>query len=273
MRRHIQSLDLSEEAKALLERSSRPIRGLEVRADEGSDSVAFGGFAVKWNEPTLIRTWFDEYLEQFARGSWAETIAERGPTGSGQIKLCYKHDGASLMFGGGPTAGRLTSLEETDDGVRYEAETIDTSTGRDLAAELRAGTVDRNSFAFEATRESWDKDSDPWLCTVEKCTVWEVSPVNWPAYAGSVIDSVRSEVLASPMAEAMKDALETLRSGREVSPSALRAIEEAASLARDIEAQIRSGSAGADDADDRAGALVVKRRRLELTKHTRKDQT
>jgi HK97 family phage prohead protease len=274
LRQHIRELDISEEAKALLSRAGLHVPaeirgGLELRADGTDGPVQWAGYAVPWDQPALIRDWWDTYFEVFSRGSWLDTIAERGPDGDGQIKLCYKHDGAVLSFGSGPTAGKLTALFEDDYGVRYEAETIDTSTGRDLSAELLAGTVDRTSFAFEAKEETVTKDTEPWTYTVGRAHVYEISPVNWPAYSGSVIDQVRDEITKLPVADALRSALRAVRAGRELSPAALRALDDAASVAIEIKSSIEAdarASAEASDAGETAGAVDIERCRFEMSR-------
>ena len=52
--------------------------GLEVRADGTENEpgkMTIGGFAVRYNQPTLIRDcWGDEWLEEIAAGAFDESL-------------------------------------------------------------------------------------------------------------------------------------------------------------------------------------------------------
>lgn len=232
--------EIDDVARELLTRAGLTIpsaveTSVEVRSVGEDGAVTFGGYAVKWDQPTVIRDWWSDYIEVFRRGSWTKTIAERGAKsagGNGAIKLMYKHDAATMGYGGAAVAGAIDVLEEDEIGVRYEAHTIDTSTGRDLAAELRAGVIDRVSFGFDAIRDAITAGANGALDIVERLEIraYEISPVNWPAYETSTIDYARNALVEGSFVDAIKKTIAEVRAGRVLSQANVDRITEARDL-------------------------------------------
>ena len=169
--------------------------------------VRFGGYALKWDNIATIRDFFADYKEQFQRGAFAKTIKERGPAGNGAIKLLRQHNQRAAI------AGRYNSLYEDDIGLAYEAETIDTSIGKDLAIEIRENTLHNMSIMFDAVVEEYDKDQNKY--TVKEARLYEISPVLWGAYETSTIEMRSWEDMAFNL-----DRLVTAcRAGRRLEPA------------------------------------------------------
>lgn len=159
---------------------------IEVRQEETeTGGVRFAGYGVRWGEvATIYDWWFGEFTEEFRKGSWKKTIAERGPNGNGQIKYCRQHNYQIAL------AARYLDLREDDTGLYYEAETIDTTVGRDLAEELRSGVINSNSVGWDSLVEEFNHEEDHRIIIEAKG--YEISAVNWPAYEGATIDAVRA---------------------------------------------------------------------------------
>jgi HK97 family phage prohead protease len=201
-----------------------PARDLEVRQEGENGTATFGGYAILWEDPTEILDWLGSFTEVFVRGAFKKTIAERGPKGNGQIKFMRQHGLDSFVI-----AARYTDLSEDARGLRFEVETIDTTVGRDLAAEVRAGVIDTVSVGFDAVREEWDSDEEK--RTVLEARLFEISAVNWPAYPNAKIDSVR----AFERLPAYLDALLTeLRAGKVLSAANMTKLNEARDLLNQV---------------------------------------
>ncbi len=196
-----------------------PARDLEVRQEADDGSVTFSGYGVLFDDPTEIRDFFGSFTEVFKRGAFLKTISERGPQGNGQIKLLRGHDAFSAI------AARYLSLEEDARGLRFEAETIGTTTGFDLAAELRAGVIDTMSIGFDAIREEYDSEEEK--RTVLEARLYEISAVPWPAYEGAKIDSVRAFERLPEYLEAL---LQEIREGKVLSNANFARLTEARDL-------------------------------------------
>ena len=96
-------------------------------------------------------------------------------------------------------AGRFTKLYEDETGLYYEAETIPTTVGRDLATELRSGVLHNMSIQFDALREEYDKEANTF--TVLESRLFEISPVLWGAYENSTVANVRNASDIMPFLE------------------------------------------------------------------------
>ena len=63
----------------------------------------------------------------------------------------------------------------------------DTSTGRDLIANIRAKIVDGMSFAFSPVKTQWNETPELDTRTLLDVDLFEVSPCVWPAYPDTTV--------------------------------------------------------------------------------------
>lgn len=164
------------------------------KADGESGIVT--GYCSKWWE-------VDSYLETTAPGSFAKTIAERGPkSGADRILFRYEHD---------ITVGKHLDITEDQTGPRIEAEVIDDGQwGTVLRRHLKAGVPYGLSIGFRrvgsrpATKDDpldltrvpsqMLADFDPSMVTVlTEVKLLENSAVSFPAVDSALIDSYRSD--------------------------------------------------------------------------------
>ncbi len=168
-------------------REAVPERPVIVETEEKSDGTAtFSGYLLRWGDIAEIRDFFGSYNEMFERGAFSKTFNERGPQGNNAIKLMRQHDQNNIL------AGKFTDLHEDETGAAFEARTIDTSVGRDLAVEIREGVMNTMSIGFDdlSPKENYEKERN--LFTVSQAKMYEASPVYWPAYDSGTIDNFRS---------------------------------------------------------------------------------
>jgi|SRR5215204_712534 len=158
-----------------------------VESEEKSDGSAwFAGYLLRWGDQANIRDFFGQYSESFERGAFTKTFNERGPQGNNAIKLLRMHDRTNVQ------AGKFLDLHEDDAGPAFEARTIDTDTGRNLAVEIREGVMNTMSVGFDdlSPKENYDKERNHF--TVSQAKMYEASPVYWPAYESASIEQFRS---------------------------------------------------------------------------------
>ena len=213
-----------------------PATGIEVREVADSSGATFSGYAIRWDSPTTIYDWLGSFTEVFRKGAFGKTVRERGPGGNGQIKFLRGHD----MFAA--IAARYTALKEDQRGLYFEAETINTSTGRDLAEELRSGVIDTVSVGFDAVREEWDSDEE--TRTVLEARLFEISAVNWPAYEDAKIDSVRAFERLPAYLDAL---LEEMRAGKVLSSANFQKLTEARDRIDEVIASATPEETGPDE--------------------------
>jgi uncharacterized protein len=175
-----------------------------MEVEEQDDGTAeFGGYLLKWDDTAEIRDFFGTYYERFSRGAFDKTFRERGPQGSGAIKLLRQHE----TTGGSFSAGKFLELYEDDVGPVFRAKTIPTKpTGENLAIELREGVINSMSIGFDPLVEAYIKEEN--LYDVHEARMFEASPVYWPAYESASIDQVRSLDQVMPFFNRMMAVLE-----------------------------------------------------------------
>lgn len=165
-----------------MERETRAVRGLEMRAaeDGASSVVTLDGYA------SVTGHWYDVaggvdkggWREQIMPGAFAKTLDEQLDA----MFLLFDHDGLPLA---GTRNGSM-DLAEDGEGLRVEAR-IDTgvsSYAADVAGSVRSGLIDSMSFAFMATRQEWNDDYTE--RRIGELRMFEASVVKWPANPATV---------------------------------------------------------------------------------------
>lgn len=153
---------------------------VEVR-DEGEDAgpVITGVAAVtnQWSQD------LGGFRERIAPGAFKPAL--RGS----DIRALYNHNPDHIL--GRQSAGSLT-VRETKQGLEYETHPVDTAIARDVVANIRAGNVTGNSFAFIVEEDTWEEGEHGLAerTIVKFKEVLDVGPVTFPAYEQTTV-SVR----------------------------------------------------------------------------------
>ncbi len=156
---------------------------IEIRADGAADAPAtLTGYAAVFGE--LSQVIFGMFREKIERGAFAASLG-------GDIKALWNHD---TNFPLGRTKAGTLSLAEDTHGLRVEIKPPDTQAGRDALESIRRGDVDQMSFGFQVLEDTWDQDETGMLIrTLRKVTLFEVSPVVFPAYPATSISARTSD--------------------------------------------------------------------------------
>lgn len=148
---------------------------IERREDEGK--MIIEGYAAVYDSETLIGS--EEY-------GWREVI-QRGAFDDADIKdvpLKYNHEDAVPILA--RTRNKSLTLTPDEKGLRVRAELLDTTDGVDMYKRIKAGLIDKMSFAFTLPEDgdSYErKDGETPLRTIKKFDrIWDVSVVDTPAY-------------------------------------------------------------------------------------------
>lgn len=143
----------------------------EVRELSEGEGTMITGMALRFNRPS-------EDL------GFIETLDERCLDGAdmSNVVALVNHDSNQVL---GRT-GKNLRLNVTDEGLSFEIDPVDTSYTRDLMKNMRAGLIDKCSFAFSIAKDgdAWHKRSDgKYERTVTKIDrLYDVSVVTSPAY-------------------------------------------------------------------------------------------
>ncbi|MGG7567895.1 HK97 family phage prohead protease [Rhodovulum sp. DZ06] len=147
---------------------------VEIRAEGGT--VAVTGYAAVFGEVADIAGYFDERI---APGAFAAAL-----TRGDDVTFLINHDGLPLAR----TRSGTLRLSEDDRGLRMETELDpDDPDVQAILPKMKRGDLDKMSFAFVATRQSWDETGEKPLRTVEEVRLYDVSIVTEPAYGGTEI--------------------------------------------------------------------------------------
>lgn len=95
------------------------------------------------------------------------------------VPLKYNHNDSFLILA--RTRNGSLSLEVDNRGLKVRAKLIDTTSNIDIYKSLKAGLLDKMSFAFTVSDEEWDASSDTRTITGIDC-LYDVSIVDTPFY-------------------------------------------------------------------------------------------
>lgn len=166
-----------------LERRTVNVPDLAINQAEGTDSEAglkIRGHAAVFNQ---LSQNLGGFVEKIAPGAFLETIA------NDDIRALWNHD-CNLVLGRN-TAGTLT-LSEDVTGLYVEIKPPDTQMGRDAVTSIQRRDVTQMSFGFTVPEDGdlWEEMGyGNYVRTIIKATLFDVSPVTYPAYLQTDVDA------------------------------------------------------------------------------------
>lgn len=159
--------------------SAVPLLAVESRSeDDGNEREYVVGYAAKFGVNSLVLGDFVERIDPGAFGIVSERRGRRQPL---ETRALWNHD-ANFPLARYPGTLKLTV---DDVGLRYEFPVPDTTYGRDLAANIRAGIVRGSSFSFTVPSggDSWAVEDGRSIRTIQRVdSLLDVSPTTFPAY-------------------------------------------------------------------------------------------
>ena len=154
-----------------MEKAIKEIRIAEMRALDNEDMI-IEGYAAVFNQATDL--------------GWCKEIIDSRAFEECDMKDCclnYNHGQSKAI-----ARTRNNSLELLVDavGLKIRAKLIDTTEGVDIYKSVKAGLLDKMSFAFTVKEEKWDYETDTRKITnIDK--LYDVSIVDIPAYEGTSV--------------------------------------------------------------------------------------
>ena len=145
------------------------ITNIEFRALENEeDKMIIEGYAITFNAPAT-------------HWGMTEIINERALDNCdmSDVPLKYNHDDSHLIMA--RTRNGSLKLEKDSRGLKIRAELVDTQSNQDIYKSIKAGLLDKMSFAFTVKEESYDFDTDTrTILNIDK--LYDVSVVDTPYY-------------------------------------------------------------------------------------------
>lgn len=141
---------------------------LEKREVE-ENAMSIEGYAIVFDEPTDLG-----YIEVIDKGALDNCDMK-------DVCLKYNHeDGYPVMA---RTRNKSLRLEVDDHGLKVEADLIDTQSNIDIYKSIRAGLLDKMSFAFIVSDANWDTVDGVDIRHITGISkLFDVSVVDIPAY-------------------------------------------------------------------------------------------
>lgn len=170
---------------------------IELRAGEESRKMVIEGYAAVYDEETLIGSEEYGFYERIARGAFDGANMK-------DVPLKYNHSDAVPILA--RTRNKSLELKPDEKGLFIRAELLDTQDNIDMYKRIKAGLIDKMSFAFTVKEgdDAWKKGKTPKRTIKRFDRLFDVSVVDTPAYDGTSIYARSLE-----MCETFKGAVET----------------------------------------------------------------
>ena len=174
------SMNIERRALAIDEvESAVPLLAVESRSeDDGNEREYIVGYAAKFGVNSLV---LGDFVERIDPGAFGIVSERRGRKKPLETRALWNHD-ANYPLARYP--GTL-KLSVDDVGLRYEFPVPDTTYGRDIASNIRAGIVKGSSFSFTVPSggDSWAVEDGQSIRTITRIdSLLDVGPVTFPAY-------------------------------------------------------------------------------------------
>jgi HK97 family phage prohead protease len=198
--------------------SDTPLLAVETRSEEGSDESRewIVGYAAKFGVLSLD---LGDFVERLDPGAFSLVSERRGRKKPLQTRALWNHD-ANFPLARYPDTLKLSV---DDVGLRYEFPVPDTTYGRDIAENIRAGIVKGSSFAFQVAPggDDWSMEEGRSVRTIKRVdSLIDVSPTTFPAYPDSDV------AVAKRSYDAFRQSLSAIRESRTVAASKANELRE-----------------------------------------------
>ena len=172
---------------------------IETRSDDENKKMIVEGYAIVFDEETLIGDEERGFIEAIDKGALASTNMK-------DVPFKYNHNDVTLILA--RTRNGSLSLEVDEKGLKIRAELIDTTSNVDIYKSIVAGLLDKMSFAFTVKSQSWDRSGKIPKRTITAIDrLFDVSVVDLPAYDQTSIQaSARSLELVETELKALDNA-------------------------------------------------------------------
>lgn len=183
-------------------KDKREVRLADVKFEETEGKMILEGYAIVFEQETLIGDTKSGFKEVIDSRALTDTLMK-------DVPMKYNHMDNILILARTKNGSLALSVDNV--GLKVHAELLDTTTNADIYKMVRAGLLDKMSFAFVVSKQSWDRSGDVpirRILGIER--LYDVSVVDLPAYDGTSIYS-RSLALVDAELKAMDLADEELK--------------------------------------------------------------
>ena len=155
--------------------------------EEDEQKMVLEGYAIVFDQETLIGDKEKGFIESIDRNAWKNANMK-------DVPMKYNHDDSFLIIA--RTRNNSLRLTVDDIGLKVRAELIDTDSNKDIYKMVKAGLLDKMSFAFTVSSQNIDRSGDIPKRTITGIDrLYDVSIVDLPAYDQTSIVVGRSLAL------------------------------------------------------------------------------
>lgn len=185
-----------KEMKRKMDKNKIEKRLANVEFKEAEDSkMVLEGYALVFGQETLIGDEEHGFIESIDRNALANTNLK-------DVPMKYNHNDSFLIIA--RTRNNSLQLMVDEIGLKVRAELIDTESNKDIYKMVKAGLLDKMSFAFTVSSQDIDRSGDIPKRTITGIDrLYDVSVVDLPAYDQTSIAVSRSLALVDTELKAM----------------------------------------------------------------------
>ena len=155
--------------------------------EEDEQKMVLEGYAIVFDQETLIGDKDKGFIESIDRNALKNANMK-------DVPMKYNHDDSFLIIA--RTRNNSLRLTVDDIGLKVRAELIDTDSNKDIYKMVKAGLLDKMSFAFTVSSQKIDRSGDIPKRTITGIDrLYDVSIVDLPAYDQTSIVIGRSLAL------------------------------------------------------------------------------
>lgn len=183
---------MDKQELAMKEMRISELRALDI-TDENDEMIVEGYAAVFEKETDL---------------GWCKEVIDRDAFNNCNMSDCvlkYNHNDNCLILA--RTRNKSLELLVDSKGLKIKANLIDTTQNRDIYKMIKAGLLDKMSFAFSVKKQEWDYENDIRRIT-EISQLFDVSVVDVPAYEDTEIYARSKESYEKEKEQYKKEKLE-----------------------------------------------------------------
>lgn len=151
----------------------KSIRNFEFRALD-DEKMVIEGYPITFESPATHG--FTEIIDRHALDNCDMS----------DVPLKYNHEDSHLIMA--RTRNGSLKLDVDEKGLHMVAELIDTQSNRDIYASIKAGLIDKMSFAFTVRGDEYDYDTDTRRIT-DIDRLYDVSVVDMPFYDSTSVSA------------------------------------------------------------------------------------
>ena len=155
--------------------------------EEDEQKMVLEGYAIVFDQETLIGDKEKGFIESIDRNALKNANMK-------DVPMKYNHDDSFLIIA--RTRNNSLRLTVDDIGLKVRAELIDTDSNKDIYKMVKAGLLDKMTFAFTVSSQKIDRSGDIPKRTITGIDrLYDVSIVDLPAYDQTSIVVGRSLAL------------------------------------------------------------------------------